>query len=60
VREVLELGAGAVVELDRSYADPVDLSVNGCVVARGEVVVAGDRLGIRVTQILSAGVDTES
>ncbi len=60
VREVLELGAGAVVELDRPYAEPVDLAVNGCVVARGEVVVAGDHFGIRVTQIVSAGGETES
>ncbi|MDI3316505.1 MAG: flagellar motor switch protein FliN [Bacillota bacterium] len=53
VREVLALGAGSVVELDRAAGEPVDILVNGKLVAHGEVVVVDDNFGIRVTDILS-------
>jgi len=51
VQEVLQLGPGSVIELDRMAGEPADLLVNGRVVARGEVVVSDDRLSIRVVEI---------
>lgn len=60
VRDLLELGAGSVVELDRSAGTPVDVLVNGTIVARGEVVVVEDELGVRVTEVVrsDAGLPT--
>jgi len=52
VREILEIGTGAVVELDRSNSDPVDLLVNDKPVARGEIVAIDDRLGVRITELV--------
>lgn len=52
VREVLELSEGAVVELDRPAGAPVDILVNGTLVARGDVVVVDDELGVRVSDVL--------
>ena len=52
VRELLRLGEGSVVELDRAAGAPVDVLVNGSLIARGEVVVVGDELGVRVTELL--------
>jgi flagellar motor switch protein FliN len=51
IAEILALGPGQVIELDRAAGDPVDLFVNDRLVARGEVVVVGDRYGFRVTEI---------
>jgi flagellar motor switch protein FliN/FliY len=53
VREVVELGSGSIVELDKAAGEPVDVLVNGRLVARGEVVVIEDNFGVRVTEILS-------
>lgn len=53
IRDVLELSAGSIVELDRVAGEPVDLLVNGKLIAKGEVVVIEDNFGIRVTEILS-------
>ncbi len=58
VASLVKLGRGAVVKLDTSVGDPVDLMVNGRVVARGEVVVLeneGTRFGITLTEIVSPG-----
>ncbi len=52
VRDVLRLGPGAVVELDRAYGEPVEIYLNSRLVARGEVVVVGEQFGVRVTEIL--------
>jgi flagellar motor switch protein FliN/FliY len=52
VNEILRLGRGAVVELDRKIAEPVDVYVNERLVARGEVVVVDERLGIIMTEII--------
>jgi flagellar motor switch protein FliN len=52
--EVLELGSGAVVKLDRVVGDPVDILVNHELVGRGEVVVVDDYFGVRVTQLVGA------
>jgi flagellar motor switch protein FliN len=54
LREVLELAIGAVLELDREIQEPVDLLLNGRVVARGEVVVIDGNYGLRVTEVASA------
>lgn len=53
VRDVIELGAGSIVELDKAAGEPVDVMVNGRLVARGEVVVIDDNFGVRITEILS-------
>ena len=51
LREILELTAGAVVELDRQVQDPVDVLLDGRIVARGEVVVLEGHYGLRVTEV---------
>jgi len=53
VKEVLKLTTGSIVELSRSVNEPVDVVVNNCVIARGEVVVIDGNYGIRIDQILS-------
>ncbi len=52
LREVLDLGSGAVVELDRQLDEPVELVLDGRVVARGEAVVIDGNYGFRVTQVV--------
>ena len=52
MRDVLQLKAGSVVQLDKVADAPVDLYVNEKLVARGEVIVIEDRFGIKVTEIL--------
>lgn len=52
VREVMEIGVGSVVELNRSYGEPVDVYLNGRLVARGEVVTAGEQFGVKIKEIL--------
>jgi len=52
VSEILRLGAGAVVELDRGAEEPVDLLVNGRPIARGEIVAVDERFALRVTEVL--------
>jgi flagellar motor switch protein FliN len=52
--EVLELGSGSVVKLDRVVGDPVDILVNHELVGRGEVVVVDDSFGVRVTELVGA------
>jgi len=54
LREVLELAPGAVLELDREIEQPVDLVLNGRVIARGEVVVIDGNYGLRVNEVASA------
>ncbi len=51
MREVLQLAAGTVVQLDRPAGTPVELRVNQKLIARGEVVVVEDHLGIRITEL---------
>ncbi len=53
IKDVLELSMGSIVELDRVAGEPVDLLVNGRLVAKGEVVVIEDNFGIRITEIVS-------
>src|SRR5262249_13739116 len=53
IGEILSLTEGQVVDMERGAGEPVDLLVNGRLVARGEVVVADERYGIRITEILA-------
>ena len=55
VRDILALAPGAVVELDRAAGSPVDVLVNGTVIARGEVVVVDEEFGIRISEIVGYG-----
>lgn len=53
IRDILELGPGSVVELDKLAGEPVDILVNGKLIAKGEVVVIDENFGVRVTEIIS-------
>jgi len=53
LKEVLKLTSGSIVELNRPVADPVEVIVNNCVIARGEVVVVEGNYGVRITEIIS-------
>lgn len=53
VKDVIELGSGSIVEIEKAAGEPVDVMVNGRLVARGEVVVIEDNFGVRITEILS-------
>jgi flagellar motor switch protein FliN/FliY len=55
VSDLLKLGRGAVVELDRKVGEAIDIFVNNRLVARGEVVLVEDRLGITMTEIVKGG-----
>ncbi|HIF58915.1 MAG TPA: flagellar motor switch protein FliN [Rhodospirillales bacterium] len=55
VARLLRLGKGAVIELDRKVGEAIDIYVNNRLVARGEVVVLDDRLGITMTEIIKTG-----
>lgn len=53
VRDILNLGVGSIIELDKLAGEPVDVLVNGKLVARGEVVVVDENFGVRVTDVVS-------
>lgn len=53
VSDVLKLGNGSVVELDKLAGGPIDLLVNNRLVARGEIVASGDRFGVRITEVVA-------
>lgn len=52
VTQLLKLGKGSVIELDRKVGDPVDVFVNGRIVAKGEVVIVNDKIGVTLTEII--------
>lgn len=54
MREVLQLCVGSVVQLEKPADAPVELSVNGKLIARGEVVVIEDRYGVKITEVIGA------
>ena len=54
IRNLLQLNQGSVVELDRLAGEPMDVLVNGTLVAHGEVVVVNEKFGIRLTDVISA------
>lgn len=53
IRDILALSRGSVVELNKISGEPLDIRLNGKLVARGEAVIVNDRFGIRVTEIVS-------
>ena len=54
IRNLLQLNQGSVVELDRMAGEPLDVLINGTLVAHGEVVVVNEKFGIRLTDVVSA------
>ena len=53
IRNLLQLAQGSVVELDGLAGEPMDVLVNGCLIAQGEVVVVNDKFGVRLTDIIT-------
>jgi len=53
IRNLLQLNQGSVIELDRLAGEPLDVLVNGTLIAHGEVVVVNEKFGIRVTDVIS-------
>lgn len=51
VRQVMELGPGAIIELQRSASEPVEIHANGKCIGRGEIVVVGEQFGVRITEL---------
>jgi flagellar motor switch protein FliN/FliY len=56
MREVLQLTIGSVVQLDKAADAPVELSINGKLIARGEVVVIEERFGVKITEVIGSNV----
>jgi flagellar motor switch protein FliN len=54
IKDLLQLAQGSVIELNGMAGEPMDVLVNGCLIAQGEVVVVNDKFGIRLTNITSA------
>lgn len=59
VRELLEMGPGSVLKLDRQVGEPIDLFLRGVRFATGHLVVVGDHLGVRIKEILATDQETE-
>lgn len=53
IKQILQLAQGSVVELDGLAGEPMNVLINGCLIAQGEVVVVNDRFGIRLTDIIT-------
>ncbi len=53
IKHVLQLAQGSVIRLDAMAGEPMDVLVNGCLIAQGEVVVVNDRFGVRLTEIVT-------
>jgi flagellar motor switch protein FliN/FliY len=53
IKNLLQLAQGSVVELDGLAGEPMDVLVNGCLIAQGEVVVVNDKFGIRLTDVIT-------
>ncbi|OSQ44752.1 flagellar motor switch protein FliN [Thalassospira sp. MCCC 1A01428] len=60
VAQLMRLTRGAVLELDRKVGEPVDIYVNNRLVARGELVVVDDRLGVTITEVIKSGMVIET
>lgn len=58
VQEVLELGNGSVIQLDRMVGEPIDIFISDRKLAEGEVVVIGEHFGVRITRILGGSAQT--
>ena len=55
IRELLSLGPGSVIELDRLAGESIDLLVNGVLIGRGNVVIVNENFGLRITEIVKPG-----
>ncbi len=53
IKQLLELAEGSIIELDGLASEPMDVLVNGCKIAEGEVIVVNDKFGIRLTNIIN-------
>jgi flagellar motor switch protein FliN/FliY len=53
IRNLLQLNQGSVIELERAVSEPLDIFVNGTLIAHGEVVVVNEKFGIRLTDVIS-------
>ena len=53
IRQILQLAQGSVIELEGLAGEPLDLFVNGCLIAQGEVVVVNEKFGIRLTDVIT-------
>ena len=53
IKHVLQMAKGSVIELNNASGEPMDVLVNGCLIAQGEVVVVNDRFGVRLTEIVT-------
>ena len=60
LREVLQLGKGAVVDLDRGASDPVDILINGRLIARGDLTTSDDRLAVRIVEMVQSDGSSDS
>ncbi len=60
IRDLLRLSEGSVIELDRLAGDPLDILVNGTMIAKGEVVMVGERFGIRFSEIVDPAKRVEN
>jgi flagellar motor switch protein FliN/FliY len=60
IRDLLRLNEGSVIELDRLAGDPLDIRINGTMIAKGEVVMVGERFGVRVGEIVEPEKRMES
>lgn len=59
IAQLLKLGTGSLVALDRAAGSPVDMLVNGKLIARGEIVAIDDNYGLRITELTARSVATE-
>jgi flagellar motor switch protein FliN/FliY len=53
IRKLLKLSQGAIIELNSTVGQPMDILVNGCIVAQGEIVIVGEKYGIRLTDVIT-------
>ncbi|MEN8189998.1 MAG: flagellar motor switch protein FliN [Thermodesulfobacteriota bacterium] len=60
LRDLLQMGEGYVIELDKAAGEPLDLYVNSRLIAKGEAVMVGDKFGIRLTDVVSAADRVEN
>ena len=60
IRDLLRLNEGSVIELDRLAGDPLDILANGTMIAKGEVVMVGERFGVRFSEIVAPEKRVES
>ena len=60
IRDLLRLNEGSVIELDRLAGDPLDILANGTMIAKGEVVMVGERFGVRFSEIVAPEERVES